>query len=197
MAQIIDQNGNPVFFSGLGMMEPRNVTLPQRKFCVIVAVDLEGGFSKAGEIPWYYTEDFKWFKNRTQDSICVMGRVTYESICKKLGDKATESVLPNRKCFVVSSTMQPVGNATVIRSISDLKSHLDPENTTDVCFIGGESVYTEAIAVADIVYVTVVNKEYECDLFFPTKYLLKHFEVSQMYKGEEADVRYVVFRRKG
>jgi dienelactone hydrolase len=50
--------------------------MPRTKYAAIVAVDLMGGFSVGGKIPWYYPEDFKWFQQQTKGHICVMGRTT-------------------------------------------------------------------------------------------------------------------------
>lgn len=74
---------------------------PQRKYAIIVAVDDQGGFSKDEKIPWDFPQDLKWFKDRTEGHICVMGRKTYENINSRLDDKMATSVLPNRRCFVL------------------------------------------------------------------------------------------------
>jgi dihydrofolate reductase len=109
-------------------------------------------------------------------------------------------VLPERKCFVVSSTLkqEDITNATVIREIFDIERHLliaDDDKTAFI--IGGSQIYAEGIAMADTAYITAINQEYGCDKFFPTQYIDKHFTMSQMFKADEApDLRFLVFKRK-
>ena len=180
--------------------ETQNIldTQPRQQYAAIVAVDLLGGFSAAGKIPWHYPADFKWFQARTKGHICVMGRVTYDDINQRLGDKAAESVLPGRKCFVVTSTPLPRENATAVASIGAIDKLLTEEDITrTVFFIGGESIYREGIAKCNAVYVTVVNKDAECDRFFPTEYLMKHFDVEKtLTHPSDNELSFMVWKRK-
>jgi dihydrofolate reductase len=174
---------------------------PHWKYAVIAAVDLDRGFSKAGEIPWYYKEDLQWFKMITTNHICVMGRTTYEDINKRMGDKAKDSVLPSRQCFVVSSTLkqEDVHNATVIQHCYDVVNHLnfDDIETKTIFFIGGERIFKEGIALAKTVYLTVVNKTFECDKFFPVEYVEKYFILDKTHQTVGApDLRFFTYVRK-
>lgn len=198
MNETIDELGNLVFFNQPYQNHVNIVSdVSVRQYSIVVAVDLDAGFAKEGKIPWYYSEDFKWFKNRTENAICVMGRNTYHDINNRLGDKAKDSVLPGRTCYVVSTTLTTLPNATVIPSLSELNKLLDIEDTREVCIIGGGGLFAEGIGKVNTVYLTVINKKYQCDAFFPVKYLLKHFNVHTMYKGKDPSLRYVVFIRKG
>lgn len=173
---------------------------PRQQYACIVAVDERGAFSKDGKIPWHYPEDFKWFQNHTKGHICVMGRTTYDDINARLGDKAADSVLPNRRCFVVTSSPLPRNNATAVASISDVDKHLtfdDADQGRIVFFIGGERIYKEGIAKCNTVYTTVVNKDVEGDRQFPVNYVLKHFVQDKLFKIETApDLRFVIWKRK-
>lgn len=169
----------------------------QREVAIIVAIDQYRGYAKEGKIPWYYTEDFKWFKSRTDGKICIMGRKTYEDINERLGEKAKESVLPGRKCFVVSTTLTELPNATVIKSISEFEQHLDPDDNRPAYIIGGGQLFTEGISLASIVMTTIINKDYECDQFFPTEYLEQKFFPAQTFKVNTNDeLRFVIWKRK-
>ena len=195
MPQTVDQEGNATLVSPLHAYSVIDVTQPPRLFSVIAAVDLDGGYAKDGVIPWFYSEDLKWFKNRTENTICVMGRTTYQDICARLGDKALESVLPNRTCFVVSTTLKDIKNATVISSLGELEKHLSPDDPREVSVIGGGRLFREAVSKADVVFLTVINKTHECDSFFPVKYILNNFINTKFFKGKEEDLRYTVWQR--
>lgn len=170
---------------------------PRLLYAAIVAVDERGAFSKEGQIPWHYPEDFKWFKTHTTNQICVMGRTTYDGINTSLGDKAQESVLPKRKCFVVTSSPLPRPNATVLSSLRELEQHLTDDDQHKTIFIcGGERLYSEGIAKCNRVFVTVVNKDVDGDRFFPVNYLQKHFSQTKVFKVDTApDLRFTIWDR--
>lgn len=173
---------------------------PRQRYAAIVAVDERGAFSKDGKIPWHYPEDFKWFQQHTKGHICVMGRTTYDDINTRLGDKAAENVLPDRKCFVVTSTPLPRNNAIAVASVSDVDKHLTPEDAEQriVFFCGGERLYSEGIAKCNTAFVTIVNKDVEGDRHFPVNYLLKHFQSEKVFKNETApDLRFTIWKRNG
>lgn len=184
--------------------------MPRQQYAVIVAIDQHGGFAKDGKMPWHYPTDLKWFKNHTQGQIVVMGRTTYEDINARLKKSITdetsteetaptviEPVLPGRKCFVVSSTLESLPNATVIKHVGDVGAHLEDEDLDKtVFFIGGERIFREGIALANQVYVTVIDKNYACDKFFPTEYLQEFFVRSRMFKNKDApELRFTIWQR--
>jgi dihydrofolate reductase len=171
---------------------------PRRKYAVIAAVDIHGGFAKDGQIPWHHPQDLKWFKNRTTGQICVMGRTTYEDINNRLDGKNATSALPDRRCFVVSSAVEELTNATAVKSIGEVEKHLtDDDLEKTIFFIGGERIFQEGIALADTAYITAINKAYNCDKFFPTKYLMEQFVTDKVYKHNEApDVRFTIWKRR-
>lgn len=171
----------------------------RQRYAAIVAVDERGAFSKDGKIPWHYPEDFKWFQTQTKGHICVMGRTTYDDIINHLGSKSDQSVLPGRKCFVVTSTPLPKNNAIAVASISDVDKHLTFEDADErvVFFCGGERIYSEGIAKCDTVYITIVNKDVEGDRHFPVGYTMKYFDMDKMFKSDGApDLRFTIWRRK-
>lgn len=173
---------------------------PQRKYAAIVAVDLRGGFSKDGQIPWYYAADFKWFQNKTKGNVCVMGRTTYDDINKRLGEKAATAVLPGRKTFVVTSRPLERDNAVAIAGLEHLDFALDkhdiPYDQT-VYFCGGERIYTEGMSKCNVLHVTVVNKEVGADKFFPLYAIDKlGFTVNRIEaEPSEPDLKFVTYAR--
>jgi len=172
--------------------------MPRRQIAVIAAVDAQGGFAKDGKIPWHYPEDLRWFKMITKDSPCLMGKNTYEDINARLGPKAAESVLPNRRCFVLSSSLGSISNATIVKGVLDCENYMpDDEGDKTIFVIGGERLFTEGISRANTVYLTVINKQFQCDQFFPVRYLEERFYVDKMYKNEKSpDVRFTIWKRK-
>ncbi len=173
---------------------------PRQRYAIIAAIDQDGGFGKDGQIPWDYPEDFRWFQNQTKGNICVMGKTTYFEINEKVGEKGAESVLPDRKCFVISSTLkqEDVPNATVIPDIYAVDLALDDNDVEKTVFyIGGEQIFNQALSRADRVILTVINQSFGCDRFFPTAALDKLFTVNKVYKSEHTnDLRFVDYVRR-
>lgn len=155
-------------------------------FSAIVAIDSKSGMATDTEIPWYYSEDFKYFKSVTTSKAVVMGVNTYTEINAKL-QNAT-SVLPNRKCYVISRTLESLPNAIVVRSLNDI-----PE---DECFvIGGARLYEESLAVANTVYVTQIAKDYNCNVFFNTALLQENFTLRTEVAGNDPDLTFQIWHR--
>lgn len=173
---------------------------PRQRYAIIAAVDNTGGFGKDGKIPWEFPEDFRWFQSQTKGNICVMGKTTYLEINEKIGEKGKDSVLPERRCFVVSSTLkqEDVPNATVVSTIYDVDKLLnDDDISKTVFYIGGEQIFQQALSRADRVVLTVINQAYDCDRFFPTHALDKLFRVNKVYKSEHTnDLRFVDYVRR-
>jgi len=168
----------------------------QQKYAIIAAVEINhGGFSYNGDIPWYYPEDFKHFKEQTMGHICIMGRNTYEDINKRLGEKAKDSVLPDRKCFVVSKTLTELPNATVIPNIRHVEFYTE-DTDNPVYIIGGRRLFIEGIAIADELHLTIVNKEVDCDMFFPIKTVGNKFKVDSVKDTENPEIKFFKFVRK-
>lgn len=170
----------------------------KRNVAVIVALDLDGGFSKNQEIPWHFSKDLNWFKQQTTNHMCIMGRLTYEDINKRLGEKAKDSVLPNRKCFVMSSTLTSLPNAIVVKSFGEVEMHVTAEDDDKTLFaIGGTRIFQEGLSLANKLYITTINNTYDCDKLFPTQIVLDKFVVSKMFKhADTPELRFTVWDRK-
>lgn len=130
---------------------------------IIVAHDKNRGIGFKSQIPWYISEDFKWFKENTFGKIVVMGTTTYFSLPKKTRP------LPNRINYVLCneknkhlSIIKEGGH--ILTSINDV---LDISTLNDVFIIGGASIYQQFIDKVDNLIITEINKSFECDTFFP------------------------------
>ncbi len=180
----------------LAQQQKQNVILPSQKYAIVAAIDATwGGFSNKGEIPWNIPEDFKHFKELTMNHSVVVGRKTYEDINKRLGNKALESVLSGRKCFVVSRTLTELPNAIVIPNIRHVEYHTE-EPDKPIFIIGGRRVFVEGIAFANELYLTLINKEVECDMHFPIKTVAKCFKVESVKDSSDPDIKFFHFVRK-
>ena len=122
---------------------------------IIVAMSKNRVIGDSNTLIWHLPEDLKRFKELTTGNTIVMGRKTYESIGKPL---------PNRRSIIITrDTEYSVDGCEVVNSLEEalLLSNSD-------CFIiGGGEIYRQAIDIADRIYLTLINKEFEGDTSFP------------------------------
>lgn len=137
----------------------------------IVAVDQEWGFSKNKLIPWSYPEDFQFFKNQTQGSVCVMGYHTYAKLAQMRKYPLEKKVLlSHRQCIVLTSRK--------IDALADVKicHHLSEVPSLDnLYWIGGKSIYDHALTVCKEGWITRIKHTYNCDTFFNSQVLEQNF----------------------
>lgn len=167
-----------------------------RKVNLIVAVDEAGGFGKDGRIPWHFPEDLKHFQKITTGSTCIMGRKTYDDIKwmkAKAGAKPSKILLPTRDCYVVSSTLPPLHDVTITKSIREATDACDVNKPIFV--IGGERMFTQALSFTERVYMTIVEGDYDCDRKFPINVLNKWFTIEAGHKSEDGKLSFMTYKR--
>lgn len=129
------------------------------KISLIVAMDESGGIGFQGKLPWRLSTDLKRFKRLTMGHHIVMGRKTYESIGR---------VLPGRLMLIV--TRNPSFRAEgslVVHSLEEALQAAENGKETEIFIIGGGEVFSEAINLADRIYLTRVHAELPADTYFP------------------------------
>jgi dihydrofolate reductase len=137
---------------------------------IIVAVCNNLGIGKNNQLVWDIKDDMKHFMDTTKNHICVMGRNTYFSIPQK------NRPLKNRINIVLTSNpdvykFECIGNDNLVFcTYNNLDKVLKTfRKFSDTCFIiGGESVYNEFLDKVDGIFITRIEKDYDCDSFFPT-----------------------------
>jgi len=145
-------------------------------FKVIVCVDNQNGIGKSNSLPWTIKEDMLFFKEKTLEiknkkkkNCVIMGRKTYQSIPKKYRP------LKNRINIVLSKSNviedEETENFKIFQELDDVLSFVKKnKKKIESCYvIGGSSIYKLFIE-RDLIndyYINSVNKNYECDIFFP------------------------------
>lgn len=130
------------------------------RLSMIAAVAENGAIGFENKLIYWLPNDLKRFKALTTGNTIIMGRRTYESLPK--------GALPNRRNIVLSRTGKP-GDFPGC----DLYNSLDEALATcsageDIYIIGGNSVYKEAMPIADRLCLTLVHDTpSHADTFFP------------------------------
>lgn len=122
---------------------------------MIVAVSSNGIIGKDGSLPFEYSEDLKWFKKCTLNSVVIMGRRTFESIGKPL---------PKRENIVISRNKIDVPGIETHKGIAEYfqsEKYRLCDQPTDYWFIGGASIYEEGMNWASEIYLTLTPDKIE------------------------------------
>lgn len=125
------------------------------KISLIVARTLNKVIGKENQMPWHLPVDLAWFRQNTLGKPVIMGRKTYESIGRLL-PKRTNIIL-SRSGFTVSGTLSAtsLSEALALVPLSE-----------EVMVIGGGEIFTQAISLADYLYLTEIQAEIAGDTFF-------------------------------
>jgi dihydrofolate reductase len=132
-------------------------------FSIIAAHERNRGIGLKGNIPWYIKKDFQWFKEQTKGKIVLMGLTTYFSLPNRFRP------LPDRENLVLCDipdkikTIEDEGGAV----FSSIKQATEYCKDKDCFIIGGASVYSQFIGIADKLFLTEINYDFTCDTFFP------------------------------
>ena len=119
----------------------------------------DGAIGFEGGMPWHLPEDMRRFKELTVSHPVIMGRKTFESLPK--------GALPNRRNIVLSTN--PATNFPGAEVFPSLEAALQSCHEKEhVYIIGGETVYRQAIELADELCLTEIDNEApQADAFFP------------------------------
>jgi dihydrofolate reductase len=108
-------------------------------------------------LPWHLPEDLKHFKALTMGHHIIMGRKTYESIGRPL---------PGRTTVIV--TRDPHYRVDGCLTAHSLREAIDLcGGDEEVFFVGGADLYAQALPLADRVYLTEIQAEFDGDARFP------------------------------
>lgn len=123
---------------------------------IIVATDRNNLIGKDNDLPWRIPADLAYFKKVTMGSTIVMGRKTYESIGKPL---------PNRRNIILSRQEFHADGCETLHSLEEVQ-HLNKDDE-ELFIIGGAHIFKEALPIADLLYLTYIDEEFEGDTYFP------------------------------
>ncbi|MGB0467273.1 MAG: dihydrofolate reductase [Pontibacterium sp.] len=145
------------------------------KLAIIVAQAENRVIGINNNLPWYLSEDLKYFKRVTMAKPIIMGRKTYESIGRPL---------PGRSNIVISrqSDYAPEGVkvvSTLVAAIELAESICEIDGADEALVIGGAQIYEQALHCATRLYLTQVHASVEGDAWFPAIAMDKWREVGR------------------
>lgn len=137
---------------------------------IIIAALAESNraIARNGELPWKIPEDSQRFEALTRNHTIVVGRKTWD---KDLKNSPPE----NRNIIVVTSNPQAVERelqslhypVTVLICTSVQEAVEKAKDSEKIFIAGGATIYAQALEIADIWELTLVEGDFEGDTFFP------------------------------
>lgn len=126
---------------------------------IVAAIGKNRELGKGNKLLWHIPEDLKRFKALTSGHPVIMGRKTFESIGRPL---------PNRLNVVITrdESFKPEG-VTVVHSLDGVIKIAKAKDQEEIFIIGGGQIFEQAMPFADRLYLTIVDNEFDADVFFP------------------------------
>ncbi|HUD02738.1 MAG TPA: dihydrofolate reductase [Candidatus Paceibacterota bacterium] len=151
---------------------------------IIAAIGQGRALGKNNELLWRIPDDLKRFKALTTGHPVIMGRKTFESLGKPL---------PNRTNIVIMYATEnranhPEYDFENVMIANSLEEAIEKANVLDEeIFIGGGAmIYTQALPLADRLYLTLIDDKKDADVYFPayeTIFTKKIKEEDREYNG--------------
>ena len=153
---------------------------------IIAAVAKNRVIGRDNQLIWNIPEDMAHFKALTAGHTVVMGRKTWQSLPPRFRP------LPGRRNIVISRQADYAAPGAEVAD--SLENALKQASTAAVVFIiGGEQIYTQAMAVADRLEITEVDLESEGDAWFPE---IAAVDWEKTAKTETAGFAFVTYRKR-
>ena len=162
----------------------------------IACVDKNNGIGKNGNLLISIPDDMKFFREKTMDSIVIMGRKTLFSFKNK-------EPLKNRINIVftlnkgLKDSYKKFDNIFFVSSDKELDEVLNNYKEKKAFLIGGETIYNNFIDKCDEALITKVNKSFDADTFFP-KLEDKNFKIiseSELFYYNDISYQFLTYKK--
>ncbi len=137
-------------------------------------------------LPWHIPEELQLFKETTIDYPIIMGRKTFQSL---------PGLLPGRSHIVLTTNHSFQAEGAKVAHSWDEAFALCGD-TAKAFIIGGETIFTQALAIADSLQLTILHRQVEGDCFFP-EFEKDFLEIKKVeYQGENENFTVIYYKRK-
>ena len=163
---------------------------------MIVAADEKCGIGIKGDLLTPLPEDMEFFREKTKNSVVIMGRKTLLSF-------PNGKPLKNRVNIVITTDKNfKEDGCIVVHNVEEaVKLAEDKYGDKEVFVIGGGSVYKQMLKYCDTAYITKIYKTFhEADTFIDNLDELEEWVVedeSDLKEYEGTQFRFVTYKKKG
>jgi dihydrofolate reductase len=154
----------------------------------ILATDISGGIAKEGVIPWKSKKDMKFFLQKTQNNVVIMGKNTFLSLpenCRPLKNRLN-IVLTSDPYYYINNPEYMQHSNLIFTDDENIHNYIQQNRVKiyeiyaeimpvlssnfKIFFIGGKQIYEKYIPLCETVWHTTIKRDYSCDLFFNYDY---------------------------
>ena len=119
---------------------------------MIVAADEKWGIGKNGGLLTPLPEDMKFFREKTKDSVVILGRKSFPD----------GKPLKNRVNIVISRQENiPVEGIVKVSSVEEAAEEAKKYKGKNVFVIGGGTIYRQMLKYCDTAYITKIEKTFD------------------------------------
>ena len=136
----------------------------KKEINIIVAIAKNNAIGKDNDLLWRISDDLKRFKKYTTGKSIIMGKNTFFSLPERTLENGKTNALPNRQNIVITDNKNEFFNA--VNTAYSIEEAIDYAEE-DIFIIGGGMVYKTFLPLADRLYLTRVDKDFDGDVFFP------------------------------
>ena len=129
----------------------------EQEIIIIAAMSENRVIGRDNALPWSVKGNLAHFREMTMGWPCIMGRRTWESLPKK--------PLPGRPNIIISKSMAQDSSIKVFSDLNRAVEYCCEYKKIFIC--GGESIYIQAMELADKIDLTLIAGFYDGDTFFP------------------------------
>lgn len=156
---------------------------------IILSVDKNWAIGKDGDMLFHLKKDLLHFKEETLESLCIMGRKTYESI---------GSPLPKRENLVLTrdKTYKEEG-IVVVNDLDELLTYVD-NSPKEAYVIGGNEIVDLLLPYCDEAIITKIDSMRDADTYlhnFDEDPSWEVYKESEPIDEDNLKFTYVYYRR--
>lgn len=132
------------------------------KVSMIAAMGSNRVIGKDNDIPWHLPDDFKYFKDTTKNHHVIMGRKNWESLPHSFRP------LPHRENIVITRNNEYVAHgAQVVSALQEALDIAKQNGEKEAFIIGGGDIYRMGLEIADTIYLTEIDGQFDGQVTFP------------------------------
>lgn len=158
---------------------------------LIAAMGKNRVIGKGGDVPWHLPDDLEYFETKTQGHFKLMGRKTFE--------EPNFEHDPEKSILLTSKKDYEAGLVKVVNSVEEGFEFASRMGEEELFVIGGAKVYGQTIHLADRIYLTIIDHEFDGDSYFPEFNVDEWELVSDRFHGKDKEhnysFRFLIFRR--
>lgn len=153
---------------------------------MIAAIGQNRELGKSNQLLWHLPDDFTQFKEKTLNTVIIMGRKTFESIGRPL-PRRVSIVITSQDDWQYDGVITAKSMADAISKAQDfINTHTEIKD--EIFIIGGGEVYRQGLNHAKRLYITEVSQIYPyADTFFPEWNKNEWKELSRTHHAIDVD----------